>query len=78
LLADCDFSVARDKRWPGTENDVFADRRPELYRSLDLAHGPGDEFPAEAAGRQTLYDRGVTADDIGRMGRYTRSHGGTT
>jgi predicted amidohydrolase len=30
VLADCDLSRARDKRW-NDRNDVFADRRPELY-----------------------------------------------
>jgi predicted amidohydrolase len=31
LLADCDLSLAHDKIVPGTANDVFGDRRPELY-----------------------------------------------
>jgi 5-aminopentanamidase len=31
LVADCDLSVAVDKTVPGTANDVFGDRRPELY-----------------------------------------------
>jgi predicted amidohydrolase len=31
ILADCELSLARDKVVPGTTNDVFADRRPELY-----------------------------------------------
>jgi predicted amidohydrolase len=30
LMADCDLAVARDKSW-GERNDVFGDRRPELY-----------------------------------------------
>ncbi|MFI0239071.1 nitrilase-related carbon-nitrogen hydrolase [Streptomyces sp. NPDC016845] len=30
LLADCDLATARDKRL-GEHNDVFGDRRPELY-----------------------------------------------
>jgi 5-aminopentanamidase len=33
LLADCDLMTARDKRWAGTSNDVFGDRRPEVYHS---------------------------------------------
>jgi predicted amidohydrolase len=31
LLADCELALARDKVVPGTANDVFGDRRPELY-----------------------------------------------
>lgn len=31
VLADCDFSRARDKAW-NKRNDVLGDRRPELYR----------------------------------------------
>jgi predicted amidohydrolase len=31
IIADCELSVARDKVVPGTANDVFGDRRPELY-----------------------------------------------
>lgn len=31
LFADCDLMVARDKRWTGTSNDAFADRRPDVY-----------------------------------------------
>lgn len=31
LLADCDFARARDKSW-NERNDVFGDRRPDLYR----------------------------------------------
>jgi predicted amidohydrolase len=31
LVADCDFSRARDKAW-NERNDVLADRRPEVYR----------------------------------------------
>jgi 5-aminopentanamidase len=31
ILADCDLSRARDKTW-NERNDVFGDRRPELYR----------------------------------------------
>jgi 5-aminopentanamidase len=31
IVADCDLSRAHDKIVPGTANDVFADRRPELY-----------------------------------------------
>jgi predicted amidohydrolase len=31
VVADCELSVARQKTVPGTTNDVFADRRPELY-----------------------------------------------
>jgi predicted amidohydrolase len=31
VVADCELSVARDKVVPGTANDVFGDRRPELY-----------------------------------------------
>ena len=33
LRARCDLSVARDKR-TSENNDVFADRRPELYRGV--------------------------------------------
>jgi predicted amidohydrolase len=33
LVADCDLAAARDKSW-GERNDVFADRRPELYSDL--------------------------------------------
>jgi len=31
VLADCELSLAREKVVPGTANDVFGDRRPELY-----------------------------------------------
>ncbi|MBS1861421.1 MAG: carbon-nitrogen hydrolase [Actinobacteria bacterium] len=31
VIADCELSVARRKVVPGTTNDVFDDRRPELY-----------------------------------------------
>jgi predicted amidohydrolase len=31
VIADCDLAIARQKTVPGTNNDVFADRRPELY-----------------------------------------------
>jgi predicted amidohydrolase len=31
LLADCALERARDKRWLGTLNNAFSDRRPELY-----------------------------------------------
>jgi 5-aminopentanamidase len=31
LLAECELSLAHDKIVPGTANDVFGDRRPELY-----------------------------------------------
>jgi 5-aminopentanamidase len=31
LVAECELSLARDKVVPGTANDVFSDRRPELY-----------------------------------------------
>jgi predicted amidohydrolase len=31
VIADCDFALARDKAW-NERNDVFGDRRPELYR----------------------------------------------
>jgi predicted amidohydrolase len=31
LLADCDFALARNKAW-NERNDVFGDRRPDLYR----------------------------------------------
>jgi predicted amidohydrolase len=31
VLADCDFARARDKAW-NERNDVFGDRRPDLYR----------------------------------------------
>ena len=37
LLADCDLDRARDKAW-NERNDVFGDRRPELY-------GPGEAPP---------------------------------
>jgi glutamate-1-semialdehyde 2,1-aminomutase len=32
LVAHCDLATARNKRWPGTDNDALADRRPEVYR----------------------------------------------
>lgn len=32
VVADCELSIARQKVVPGTPNDVFGDRRPELYR----------------------------------------------
>ena len=31
LLADCDLATARDKRFTGTSNDAFGDRRPAVY-----------------------------------------------
>ena len=31
IVADCDFALARHKAW-NERNDVFGDRRPELYR----------------------------------------------
>jgi predicted amidohydrolase len=31
IIADCELSLAHDKIVPGTANDVFRDRRPELY-----------------------------------------------
>jgi len=31
VVADCDFALARNKAW-NERNDVFGDRRPELYR----------------------------------------------
>jgi 5-aminopentanamidase len=31
LVADCDFARAREKAW-NERNDIFGDRRPELYR----------------------------------------------
>jgi predicted amidohydrolase len=31
VVADCELSVAHQKTVPGTNNDVFGDRRPELY-----------------------------------------------
>lgn len=31
VVADCDFARARDKAW-NERNDVFGDRRPDLYR----------------------------------------------
>jgi 5-aminopentanamidase len=31
VIADCDFALARNKAW-NERNDVFGDRRPELYR----------------------------------------------
>jgi 5-aminopentanamidase len=34
LVADCDVEQARDKRF-GERNDVFGDRRPELYDATD-------------------------------------------
>jgi 5-aminopentanamidase len=33
LAASCDLAVAADKR-TSARNDVFADRRPELYRGI--------------------------------------------
>jgi predicted amidohydrolase len=33
LTADCDLAIARNKAW-GERNDVFGDRRPELYSDL--------------------------------------------
>ncbi|MDQ3867352.1 MAG: carbon-nitrogen hydrolase [Actinomycetota bacterium] len=35
VLADCEFGRARDKAW-GERNDVFGDRRPEVYRLGDV------------------------------------------
>lgn len=34
LLADCDLADAIRKRWDGTDNDAFGDRRPELYGAV--------------------------------------------
>lgn len=34
LVADCDLTIANQKQWDGTENNAFADRRPELYSSV--------------------------------------------
>jgi predicted amidohydrolase len=48
LLADCDFRRARDKRWPGTENDVLADRRPDLYRYHEPPDGADERSITEA------------------------------
>jgi 5-aminopentanamidase len=31
LVATCDLAAARDKRFTGTTNDAFGDRRPEVY-----------------------------------------------
>lgn len=31
LLADCDLTTARDKRWTGTTNDALGDRRLDVY-----------------------------------------------
>jgi predicted amidohydrolase len=31
LFATCDLTAARDKRWTGTSNDAFGDRRPDVY-----------------------------------------------
>jgi 5-aminopentanamidase len=31
LVASCDLAAARDKRFPGTPNDAFGDRRPDVY-----------------------------------------------
>jgi len=31
LFADCELALARNKRWAGTSNDAFDDRRPEHY-----------------------------------------------
>jgi 5-aminopentanamidase len=39
VLADCDLAAARDKRWTGTTNDAFADRRPDLYPATPSAEG---------------------------------------
>jgi predicted amidohydrolase len=36
LVADCDFSRARDKAW-NERNDVLGDRRPDLYRLGETA-----------------------------------------
>jgi predicted amidohydrolase len=33
VLADCELALAREKVVPGSDNHVFGDRRPELYRS---------------------------------------------
>lgn len=35
VLADCDLARARDKAW-GERNDVFGDRRPEVYAAEGL------------------------------------------
>lgn len=35
VLAECDFDRARDKAW-GERNDVFGDRRPEVYALPDV------------------------------------------
>lgn len=45
ILADCDLERARDKSW-NTRNDMFGDRRPELYeldgeRRAVAPHRPG-------------------------------------
>jgi predicted amidohydrolase len=34
LIAECDLAVAESKRWEGTTNDAFADRRPTLYGAV--------------------------------------------
>jgi predicted amidohydrolase len=34
LTADCDLGRARDKRW-NDRNDVFGDRRPDIYAAMD-------------------------------------------
>jgi predicted amidohydrolase len=48
LVADCDFRRARDKRWPGTENDVLADRRPDLYRYHESPRGADERSITKA------------------------------
>ena len=37
VTAECDLAAARDKRW-GERNDVFGDRRPELYGDMAPPH----------------------------------------
>ena len=49
LLADCDLARARDKRL-NDHNDLFADRRPELYSPV-------------AGGRPELYSPVTSGDD---------------
>ena len=42
VVAQCDLKQARDKRWAGSSNDAFLDRRPELYA---LAAADGNRAP---------------------------------
>ena len=44
LLASCEPAAARDKR-VGDHNDVFRDRRPQLYLGLDAAAPPHSSGP---------------------------------